>query len=146
MEAEENDNENNVNSNTVEGQSSSDDDIYPVYQIGSKSTKHNLQINETDVNIIIDSGSTVNILDESTYNQLNPKPILCSTSTKIFPYQAKSPIPLLGSIKVSAKTHNKTIEYVKFYVAKGSHGCLLSKTTAENLDLLRVGPPQQSTV
>jgi len=103
------------NNTTVEDQSSSDDDICPLYQNGSKRTKHDLQISNT---IIIDSGSTVNILDEATFSQLIQKPALRSTTTKIYPYQARSPIPLLGSIVVRTKTQTKSLENVKFYVAK----------------------------
>ena len=99
-----------ANSNTIEDQSSSDDDICPLYNINSNCPKHEIQINDDVISIIIDSGSTTNILDESTFKKLNPLPEIRSTNTKIFPYRANHPLPLLGVIKVIVRANSKAFK------------------------------------
>ena len=37
-------------------------------------------------NVIIDSGSTINILDKNNFNSMMPQPVLEKSSTKINPY------------------------------------------------------------
>ena len=54
---------------------SSDDDVY-VFQIGNKSNTHPVLINDTEINVIIDSGSTVNILDENSFHSIITQPKL----------------------------------------------------------------------
>ena len=44
-----------------------------VFQIGNKSNTHPVLINDTEINVIIDSGSTINILDEnSSFHSIMP--------------------------------------------------------------------------
>ena len=100
--------------------SSDDDDVY-VFQIGNKSNTYPVLINDTEINVIIDSGSIINILDENSFHSIIPQPKLEKSSTKIYPYQSDSPLQLL---------------------AKGNYGSLLGKQTATALDLLHVGPPK----
>ena len=52
---------------------SSDNDVY-VFQIGNKSNTHPVLINDTEINVIIDSDSTINILDENSFDSVMPQP------------------------------------------------------------------------
>ena len=54
---------------------SSDNDVY-VFQIGNKSNTHPVLINDTKINVIIDSDSTINILDENSFDSIMPQPKL----------------------------------------------------------------------
>ena len=116
---------------------SSDDKVY-VFQIGNKSNTHPVLINDTEINVIIDSGSTTNILDENSFDSIMSQPKLEISSTKIYPYQSDSPLQPQGA----AITANQTSLSTKFYIVKGNYGSLLGTQTATALDLLGVGPPK----
>ena len=56
---------------TVEYQSWNDD-VY-VFQIENKSNTHSVLTNDTEINVVIDFGSTINILNENSLNSIMPK-------------------------------------------------------------------------
>ena len=114
-----------------------------VFQIGNKSNTHPVLINDTEINVIIDSGSTINILDENSFDSIMPQPKLEKekSSTKIYPYQSDSLLQLQG-VTSATITANQTSLSTQFYIVKGNYGSLLGEQTATALDLLRVGPPK----
>ena len=59
------------------------DDYVYVFQIGNKSNTHQVLINVIEINVIIDYGSTINILDENIFNSTMPQPKIEKSSTKI---------------------------------------------------------------
>ena len=63
---------------------------------GSSSTipTRHVTLQGEPVEMIIDTGASVNILQSSTYNSLQDRPTLQPTSTRIFPYGEKSPLPV----------------------------------------------------
>ena len=86
--------------------------------------------------LLIDSGSTLNLLDEDLYNNLNTIPQLSVSDTKIYPYQANKPLAaVLGTFKAVVSTKEKQVQ-TKFYVVKGKSGAILGKSSAEKLDML----------
>ena len=101
-----------------------------------------IQINGNIVNILIDSGASVNILDEPTFNKIKPKPNLEQTGMRIYSFQSSEPLQTIGKFiaQVSVPSHTSIVE-ATFLVVKGHGGSLLSRQTAEALDILRVGPP-----
>ena len=65
----------------------------------NKEATYPVLINQTKLNLLIDSGSTLNLLDDDSYNNLNPIPQLSESDTKIYPYQAKKLLAVLGTFK-----------------------------------------------
>lgn len=96
--------------------------------------------------MIIDSGTSIKILDETSFQKFKPYPNIELATTKIYPYQAKTPLKLKGIIKAIITANNVTLPIVKFYIVKGHQGSLMGKETAEALDILRVGPPVHTAV
>ena len=82
----------------------------------------------------------MDILDQDDFKQFNEKPVLPQTKVRIFPYQSQVPLTIYGVFSGTAMACGNS-HSSKVYVAKGKHVSLLSRTTAESLDLLRVGPP-----
>ncbi|CAC5369011.1 unnamed protein product [Mytilus coruscus] len=74
---------------------SSSDDEY-VFGLQTESTKGTVnsikrdqpricvKINESNINVLIDTGSSINVIDEDTYNRMKRKPKLIATKTKSF--------------------------------------------------------------
>eukprot|EP00795_Rhopilema_esculentum_P017882 gene17882-biopygen1759 len=128
-----------VRASEVTTESSSDDET-SVFKIRSKERPvYPVYIDGTPINMLIDSGSTLNIIDEISFQKLPKKPQLESSKTKIFTYLGKEPLKLKGTFRAKAEAFGKETQ-AKFYVTKGSGGALLGQKTAEKLDILRVGP------
>jgi len=101
-------------------------------------------LNGHTFDILIDSGASVNILNEPTYQKIRPKPQLEQTGIRIYSFQSSKPLNTIGKFtaNVSVSNNQPTIESM-FIVVKGQVGSL-SRQTTEQLDLLRVGPPPPS--
>jgi hypothetical protein len=99
--------------------------------------------------VIIDSGASVNVLDKNTFHRLynGPKNTikLSDSRVKLFSYGAVTPLPVLGKFDamvtipaVSSETASST--NAQFIVVNTiDSGCLLGKSAAIALGLLRVG-------
>ena len=97
-----------------------------------------VKINGTPVKILGDSGAPVNIIDELALQKLSPPPDLQNPDMSLFPYGPKDkPLELLGMFAAKLTSGEKT-DHAKIYVAKGNHGALLGKRSAENLELIKI--------
>lgn len=97
-------------------------------------------------NILIDSGASVNVIDNQSWTYLKQCGIKCQsqkTKKKIFAYGQKEPLNVLGTFiaEVEAVDTKKTSEE-EFVVVAEEGISLLGKSSAERLDMLRVGPPE----
>jgi len=98
-------------------------------------------IDNTEIDMIIDSGSTINIIDEKTFSEMKINYALRPSTTAIYPYNASKKLKIKGTFNTTVSTlanDHKTSS--KFYVIPGKGGCLLGKETSIKLDLLRLGP------
>ncbi|CAB4012181.1 Retrovirus-related Pol poly [Paramuricea clavata] len=137
---------NNSSINTVnrqhtddESNSSSEDEyIYMVNTSSVVASKDNLtsklKINRTNFRALIDTGASINIIDEPTFQHLcKQRPIKIHRSkARIYAYAAQSLLPMLGVFEeiIESKTKMTT---AKFHVAKGDNGNLLCSETAKQL-------------
>ena len=87
---------------------------------------------------MIDSGASVNILDDATFNEItrNKGIRLEQTNHKMYSYGSLRPLPLKGVIKTNISTDSKHLS-AQFHVVHGNSGNLLSYTTACQLNLLK---------
>ena len=98
-----------------------------------------ISINKNIVNMLIDSGSTLNIIDKTTHNQPHEPEPLTPTYIKVYLYQTFTPLELEGKFKFSVPANGSTVA-TTFYAMKSTGKCILAKNTSELLNLLRVGP------
>ena len=118
-------------------------DNYYIFKIGGHNLPlYSIDILNTNISVLIDSGSAVNIIDEATYNSLNPKPSLSKSSSRIFPYQSTHPIPTLGRFSTIIRADGQE-QLAEFIVVKGESGSILGRSTAVSLDILRIGRPSE---
>jgi uncharacterized protein YaaN involved in tellurite resistance len=54
-----------------------------------------VQINGHSMKILIDTGSSINVLDENTFRQMKVKPQLSKSDTKVYAYGASSSVNLI---------------------------------------------------
>ena len=117
-----------------------EDDGY-VFSVRNNSTtkqpKFNITLNGQRFHMLIDTGSSVNILDEVTFSKLHPKPKLSKSSTRIFAYGCKNDIKTFGYFTATIETKSK-IAVGKFYVVEGNCGTLLGYQSAVDLGIIPV--------
>ena len=104
----------------------SDDSTIPTRQVF---------IEGEQVEAIIDTGASVNVLESSTYFALPNRPSLRPTHTRVFPYGERSPLPVLGMAKFELAYNSERLQ-VTFHVVEGKGGNLLGYTAAEKLRIL----------
>ena len=99
-----------------------------------------MYIADESVQTIIDSGASVNIIDERTYNKMKKRkqtPVLTTPQSRIYTYGSNTELPLLGMTTAEIRFQS-TILKATFYVTKGNNGNLLSCKTTENLGILKI--------
>ena len=90
-----------------------------VNSVKSKQPSLNVTLNGLNVRMLVDTGSSINVLDESTYNIFHVKPKLSKTDTKVFTYDSNTNFPLLGKFIGTLETKHK-ITTATIYVTKGA--------------------------
>ena len=111
-----------------------------VYAIGeNKQPMCSLEIDGEYVELMLDSGASVNLIDEVTYQRIykgKAKP-LEQSKRRIFSYGSPTPLPLLGTIhaEITARSNSTS---ATLHVVKGSSGNLLGYDTAQRLKLLKI--------
>ena len=93
-------------------------------------------ISEIPVDMIIDTGTSIDILDEMAYR--NGGKITLQPSTKrLFAYGSKSQLHVIGSFEATIRFRNyHTVSTL--HVLEGSYGSLLSYSTAIDLGILNI--------
>ena len=114
-----------------------EEDVFTVGNTKSKSPMASIIIQGMKVQFVIDTGASVNIIDEKTFLMLKARPNLEKVTSSLFAYGADHPIKLTGKFQTAAESKNNIV-YATFHIATGNHGCLLSYQTAPELNLIRV--------
>ena len=125
---------------TATPDSSDDDYVFSVYTMQDQEVQKYspIQILGTTVDVIVDSGASVNIVDDVSYEKLKHKCELRPSNAKVYPYGSTTPLPLRGKFIAAVHSKMKTVDKATFYVTQGNHGSLLSRKTATALGLLKV--------
>ena len=108
--------------------------------------QYRVQIDNVTIPVLIDSGSTLNLIDEKTYKKLVASNELEHSSTRIFAYQSTSPLKVVGQFKAKVDYGDSNSVIALFHVIAGEGPSILSRKTSEELNLLRVGPPKTAPV
>ena len=120
----------------------SDDSDEYVYTLEIPADKENFQktlrVGNSEIPFQIDTGSTANIINETSYKHLvdeNPTITLAKSKKRLFGFASSTPLQVLGQFQCTLESSHK-ITTAKVFVVKT--GCLLSGHTAIELDLIHV--------
>ena len=132
---------NNLNEEKIES-SSEEEYLFSTLTVGSISSpkklpKFQVKVNGSLITIMADTGASVNILDELSYDKLETKPKLFKVNEKIFPYGSNTPLPVIGKCQCEIETAKK-FGVETFFVVKGKAGCLVSWESLQRLGLVQV--------
>ena len=95
----------------AEPDSSSDDKYLYVTSQVSKIPTVAVKINEITVNMIIDTGASIDILDESAYDKVNHSGniTLQPSSKQLFTYESTTQLHVLGSFTTMIVKNSQTV-------------------------------------
>ena len=96
------------------------------------------KIDNCDVEMLVDSGSTCDIIPESVLKLLNKD--LSPVDRQVFAYNSEKPLDTMGIVnaKIAVPGTDKSVT-TKLIVVKGSPTALLGRHTAMKLGVLRIG-------
>ena len=125
-----------------ESKSSSDDEYLYVMSQDSHSSKIptvSVTINETPIDMIIDTGASIDIVDETAYDKVNHNGdiTLQLSAKRLFAYGSAEQLNVLGSFDANLAIQNNE-KMSTVHVLQGKHGSLLSYTTALDLGILNM--------
>ena len=123
-----------------EQQSDTDEEFIYTIMPSKKTPEITVKIAQVPVQVIIDTGSSVNILSNEHFKEIqhqNPHIKLQPAKTKIFAYGAKHPLHLVGQFTAEVQ-YNSTSTRSIFLVTKDNNTCLLSYDTSTGLGLLNI--------
>ena len=123
--------------------SSSDDDYVfglreaTINKVQKGQPKMTVKINNSKVDFLIDTGSSINILDENTFKKIGSKPKLSHSNTRVFAYGSDQTLELIGKFQATIETDSK-ITTATMHVVKGKHGNLLCYDTSVELNIVPI--------
>ncbi|RNA24068.1 RNA-directed DNA polymerase, partial [Brachionus plicatilis] len=84
---------------------------------------------------LIDTGTTVNVIDQSTFESLDFKLVNIAPSTKrVYAYGSTQALKMLGTFSTHVKHKNNSVE-TQFAISLGNSGCILGLETLEALKI-----------
>ena len=118
------------------------DDVYgQIYRIGKrpriKQPRVMLTVNNTKMAFMIDSGASVNIMDQYSFSQLEQSPRLSKAKSNLYAYGSDTPIPVRGVFQATIESKNK-FAISDIFVTSGNCGSLLSFQTASDLGIIHM--------
>ena len=122
-----------------EDNSSDEEYLYTVSNDNDKSSKRspvvNVVVEGHKFNMILDTGSTINVIDRNTFEKMEGVK-LQQTKIKAFPFTSSKPVCFMGKFESTISTKSR-YGVATFYVLKERNaGCLLSANTAQELGVI----------
>jgi len=111
------------------------------YEVQSNMLK--LFVGGVELEMLVDSGATNNIVDEETWENLKVKKVKCKSEAapvgrKLYAYGSSKPLPVKGRFMCEVSV-GKGRAQAEFLVIRGKGVPLLSKDTAMKLGVLKIG-------
>ena len=102
-----------------------------------------LSVGGVELEMLVDSGATNNIVDEETWEQLKAKRVKCKSEAapvdrKLYAYASNKPLPVKGRF-ICEVVIGQGKAQAEFLVIKGKGVPLLGKDTAMKLAVLKIG-------
>ena len=104
----------------------------------SKNAKIEMNLENRKVTFQIDTGSSVNVINEAVYRRLKTNAALKKSKTRLYPYGSKVPLPIVGYFNGVLETQ-KRIKTARVYVCEGDNvESLLGLETAVDLEVIHI--------
>ena len=94
-----------------------------------------LKINDVETKALIDTGSSLNLVDECVIQKMCPKPCLQKSKVRAFAFGQSKPLPIKGKYTCTVETDSK-ITTADFHVGSGNKETIISYQTAVQLQII----------
>ncbi|XP_053698952.1 uncharacterized protein K02A2.6-like [Sabethes cyaneus] len=116
---------------------------YYAFHTGNDSNIVKCEIGGVALDVLVDSGSDVNLVTDAAWQFLKQKNVKIHQSAKgssriLRGYASNIPLTILGTFITDVPISGKSIR-AEFYVIKGGQRCLLGDQTSKSLGILKVG-------
>ena len=109
----------------------------PKIKAARKSLMTAILINNINAKMMIDTGASVNVMDEATYDKIHKPTLMRHRGPRIMPYGGGTSLNVLGVCDVTLESKS-AIQCHRFHVIKGAHGSLIGFTAAQELGLVNI--------
>ena len=121
-----------------------------LFTIGHSKATTRVKIANVAIDMLVDTGASVNVIDETTFNwmrgRMSPALHLAPSHVRLYPYGAKAPLPVMGEFKAETTScSTSTSTTARFIVVRGNSGCLLGRETAPELKLIHMAEDQNQS-
>ena len=106
-----------------------------VSHIISKVPSMTLTINDVPSKVLIDTGSTLNIVSETIVDKMCPKPQFKKSKVRAFAFGQNKPLPIKGKYTCIVETDSK-FTTADFHVVSGNKETIISYQTAVQLQII----------
>ena len=106
-----------------------------LFTVGHSRPQTRVQVANVGIDMLIDSGASVNVIDSSTHDRMRGQSPTASdlrlnpSHVRLFPYGATSPLPVKGEFNARISCSTGASTTARFVVVAGKSGCLLSRAT-----------------
>ena len=96
-----------------------------------------LHINNYKIQFTVDTASSSNIIDQSTFDQITPQPILNKSNVKLYAYGFRTLLPIVGEFNYRI-LYKKVYYSLIFQVISGYGGNILSKQSLLKTGIVKI--------
>ena len=99
----------------------------------SKIPRATVKVNNVEVEMVVDTGASTDIIDETAFDKVNQDKMITlqPTTRRLFAYGSNEQLSILGEFDCDLAFKQEQCN-VRLYVMKGNHGSLLSYKSAGN--------------
>ena len=116
-----------------------EEDTFYAFSVSTSACTMAINIDDNPVNMIIDSGSSSNIIPEATFRKMPGLTLKCCNN-RVYAYASHNPLQVVGFCDVKMSVNGGGhVNTAKVLVVKGDYAAMLGRKTAEQLGVLRVG-------
>lgn len=106
----------------------------------------NCKVGGVTIRMLIDSGSSCNIITDKTWKYLKAHDVVASNQVMnpekvLLPYGSQTPLDVIGAFDANINISDGDHQKATFYVVRNGTRDLLGKTSATQLNVLRIGIP-----
>lgn len=117
--------------------------VYYTFHTGNEANLMQCEVGGVSIEMIIDSGSDVNLISAGTWETMKAKRVVLQRCTKggnkiLKAYGTDKPLEILGSFEAVVKLGRRSAS-AEFFVIKTGQRNILGDTTSKQLGVLRVG-------
>lgn len=120
-----------------DSESESEEYVFGLGQINSvfKQPQIKVEINGIPVTVLVDTGSSINAIDEKTFEKIRSKVKLRRANNPVFAYGSNTKLEMIGKFTATIENEKK-IGTAEVFVAKGNYGCILGYDTCIEMQIV----------